>query len=180
MILCKISVTLPNTDIPINLPNTAAIIRTLCLLWCYYLDYTTVPYKLLVWLHFQINISIHFHSLSILIHCCLLSMLQQKTLMEFYLIPANGHKPHWTPNDPENFQTEENRINPSANHGRGIQSETYCIHVESIFTDEYTGLFESFLTFCNRNHINISKPTSFLWTKTKCIMCKFMERNQNR
>ncbi len=45
-----------------------------------------------------------------------------------------------------------------------FQWETCCLHLKIIFTEEYRGLTESFITWCNHNHLklNISKITELV------------------
>ncbi len=39
-----------------------------------------------------------------------------------------------------------------------------CLHLQTIFTEEYRGLIESFVTWCNDNHLklNISKTNELV------------------
>ncbi len=45
-----------------------------------------------------------------------------------------------------------------------FQWETCCLHLETIFTEEYRGLIESFVTWCNDSHLklNISRTNELV------------------
>lgn len=62
-----------------------------------------------------------------------------------------------------------------------LQSETCYLHLETIYT-EYRGLMESFVTWCNDNHVRSTstKSMSLCWTTAVYLLVfTFTKRNKN-